>query len=166
MHQEDDVDIYIPRINTLVEFDGAHHYQTAKVIVRDQLLSEFCQQKKIRLVRIPYWLQLDCSVFQWAFGSQICKKYITNKIKLGTKYPHGFISDSCVLPADFSILGWNRFASEYSSLITPPNEFWSVAQAVWHSIETKSVQFGKTLTLGASNLHKLTPKMFWKHYPT
>lgn len=59
-------DFYIPSINSLIEFDGKQHYEPydyyggieefEKIKLRDRIKNKYCKNKKINLLRLPYWL--------------------------------------------------------------------------------------------------------------
>lgn len=55
-------DFYLPQFNTVIEFDGQHHYKPIrsiehykKTIRNDNIKNNFCKDNKINLIRIPYW---------------------------------------------------------------------------------------------------------------
>ena len=55
-------DFYLPKYNTIIEFDGQQHYEpmygeghpfiTQK---HDKIKNEYCEKNNIKLIRIPYW---------------------------------------------------------------------------------------------------------------
>lgn len=55
-------DFYIPSINTCIEFDGKHHFEVIEfglskledTIRKDKIKNQFCDENKIRLLRISY----------------------------------------------------------------------------------------------------------------
>jgi len=57
-------DFWLPNLNTIIEFDGKHHFQSIeyfggestfkKVILNDQLKNDYCKNNKIFLIRINY----------------------------------------------------------------------------------------------------------------
>ena len=59
-------DFYIPSKNTVIEFDGIQHYEYVKEFdkknkeaflerqYRDSVKDEYCKEKNIKLIRIPY----------------------------------------------------------------------------------------------------------------
>lgn len=55
-------DFYIPSINTCIEFDGKHHFEVIEfglskledTIRKDKIKNQFCDENKIRLIRISY----------------------------------------------------------------------------------------------------------------
>lgn len=62
-------DFYLPQKNTVIEFDGKQHFQMMKYAktneenirqfqlgqLRDEIKNQYCIQKNIRMLRIPYW---------------------------------------------------------------------------------------------------------------
>jgi len=158
------VDIFVKSLNMAVEFDGDGHYRSAATIERDRAVDSYCEEIGIKIVHIPYWLQLDERVFFWAFGEEITKKYLEDQNRtVKTTFPNGFVSDKCLLPADFSISGWNRFAEEYQSFVEL--DTWSVMKEVWESLEIKIAKHGHARVMG-DNPTNFTPGLFMEHYPT
>ncbi len=61
-------DFYLPDYNLCIEYDGQQHYESVKhwggtkqfgsTQLRDQLKNQFCLDNNIRLLRIPYWVNL------------------------------------------------------------------------------------------------------------
>jgi very-short-patch-repair endonuclease len=55
-------DFYIPKMNTIIEFDGRQHFQETdhfsysykKVVEHDTIKNNYCADKNIRLIRISY----------------------------------------------------------------------------------------------------------------
>lgn len=60
-------DFYIPEINTCIEYDGLQHFEAVPnfggekalnyIKKNDEIKSRFCEEKGIKLIRIPYWEQ-------------------------------------------------------------------------------------------------------------
>jgi very-short-patch-repair endonuclease len=55
-------DFYIPNLNVCVEFDGELHFKQTSLNcdlevqkLRDNTKNEYCKDKNIKLIRIPYW---------------------------------------------------------------------------------------------------------------
>lgn len=61
-------DFYLPKYNSIIEFDGQQHFKPvkfwygmdadtnlAKTIERDKIKNDYCYDNGIRLIRIPYW---------------------------------------------------------------------------------------------------------------
>lgn len=91
----------------IVEFNGYHHYTDTKTIIRDYALREYCYTNNIKLVEIPYFVQLFNHNFSKYFGCNIDKEITTNQ-------PSGFIIEKIVLPYDYCSLGVTRFMDDIS----------------------------------------------------
>lgn len=56
-------DFYLPDYNMVIEYDGVQHYKDKdeKRLQRqkdkDEIKNQFCRQRKIKMLRIPYWKQ-------------------------------------------------------------------------------------------------------------
>lgn len=58
-------DFYLPKQNTLIEYDGRQHFEIVKAFgglegfidtkIRDTIKNEYCKNNNIKLIRIPYW---------------------------------------------------------------------------------------------------------------
>lgn len=57
-------DFYLPKYNMCIEFDGQFHYKQQPHVteeqfqmqkIRDKIKDEYCKNKNIKLLRIPYW---------------------------------------------------------------------------------------------------------------
>lgn len=58
-------DFYLPKYNVCIEFDGEQHYEIFEYFggfdkfvdtkIRDTIKNEYCKDKGIKLIRIPYW---------------------------------------------------------------------------------------------------------------
>lgn len=55
-------DFYLPQHNLCVEFDGPHHFEPTfgeelfkKTKKHDKIKNQYCNDKNIKLIRIPYW---------------------------------------------------------------------------------------------------------------
>ena len=92
-----------------VEFNGYQHYTNPKVILNDERKADIAKQQKIKLVEIPYWVQLNDETFKYYFKRQPSTKIIQ-------EYLHGFIDKKAILPAAFCSLGAQRFVKEYLKL--------------------------------------------------
>ena len=86
-----------------VEFDGYLHYTKAKTILDDSNKDKVLKELGYSVVRVPYFVQMDTRVMKHLFG-----EWIPNQFNL-SNYPHGFIDDKAILPADFCSLGIKRF---------------------------------------------------------
>jgi hypothetical protein len=66
-------------------------------------------------------------------------------LELSPAFPHGFISDKCILPADFSVDGWNRFWKEYSYIASYAP---LIADRVAESLRNKISKHGVETVIG------------------
>ena len=96
-------DFHCPIIKTLIEFDGYYHYNNTKTILRDCRNIKEYERLGYKIIRIPYFVQLD---------DKICKLLFGVEMDLSNEYPHGFISDKALLPSDFNELGIERFQED------------------------------------------------------
>jgi hypothetical protein len=115
--------------HVLVEFDGDDHYcNTIKIMVdRKKDLLAFEQESK--LVRIPYWVQLDNVTIQYYFG-------FPADILPG--FRHGFITTK-VFPASFCELGIERFRREFEDLPVPVRE--AVSESLRDRIQEYAIEY-------------------------
>jgi hypothetical protein len=91
---------------TLVEYDGDEHYRHTLKIKADREKDILASTNGMRLVRIPYWVQLDTTMAMHWFGIHAC---------IDQSFPHGFITTK-LFPASFCELGIVRFRQELESL--------------------------------------------------
>lgn len=150
-----------------VEFNGDRHYREGKTQFRDILLRNHCKISGIILIEIPYFVQLDNYTKLFYFSNEIFKHHIDN-VEITTNFPHGFVSDTCVLPCDFNIAGWNLFIREYEAFHQRQFDMWSISKEIYKSLEVKCEKLGyDDLVVGLSDpLHFLTPSNFFDFYPT
>ena len=112
-------DILLDR-TTVIEFDGMSHYTNARTLVSDSKKAGVCEALGVRLIRVPFWVQLD---------REMAEHYgITDKFYLLTSFPHGWVATD-VFPASFCEAGTARFVREFSGLPA------SVRQAVAQSLQ-------------------------------
>lgn len=90
----------------LVEYDGDEHYRDTMKIKADRQKDALAAENGMRLVRVPYWVQLDQTMARHWFGLEA---------EIEQSFPHGFISTK-LFPASFCDLGIARFRRELDSL--------------------------------------------------
>lgn len=90
-------------LKLIVEFDGYRHYSSSSNIVKDYQKDREFKNLGYKIVRIPYFVQLDSKIIKLLFD--------LNK-EINNVYPHGFIDSKALLPADFCELGVNRFEDD------------------------------------------------------
>jgi Protein of unknown function (DUF559) len=90
----------------IVEFDGDQHYRSAKHVIEDKTRDQILTDAGYRVIRIPYFVQMTEPVIGVLFGHRIVNR---DRFK---DFPHGFISDTVVFPADFCELGVVQFVED------------------------------------------------------
>ncbi len=90
-----------------IEFDGAQHYCDINIIISDKEKNLYAKSLNQKVIRIPYWIQLDKLMFKYYFGFEF---------DIETDYKHGFIDKKATLPASFCEIGVDRFLSELYQL--------------------------------------------------
>ena len=90
----------------VAKFDGDQHYRSSRVILGDIERDAFFTENGFRVVRIPYFVQLSRAVITHLFRDIV---HTTGDF---LNFPHGFISYTVVMPADFSELGIARFEDD------------------------------------------------------
>lgn len=114
-------DFYIPTRKVVVEFDGYHHYMTARGIIDDAKKDVRIYQDGITVIRIPYFVQLSTITIKHLFGVDF---------EHAQTHPHGFIDNKAGLPADFCELGIDRFLDDL-------NRFDYIKSDILSSLNTK-----------------------------
>lgn len=71
------------KIDGVVEYDGDEHYRHSIKIKGDRAKDEIARSQGIKVVRFPYWIQLDNLTLQHYFGLEA---------KIEQSFPHGFIT--------------------------------------------------------------------------
>lgn len=90
----------------VVEFDGDQHYRSAGHVLRDQERDVVLRAAGYSVVRIPYFVQLDAATIGLLFGTLVTDQSAFKS------FPHGFIAEKVVMPADFCELGVQRFSDD------------------------------------------------------
>jgi hypothetical protein len=111
---------------TVVEYDGDEHYRHSIKIKADRAKDATARSQGHRLVRFPYWVQLDDLTLKHYFGFEA---------KIEQSFPHGFITTK-LFPASFCELGIERFRLELLAL--PQN----VREAVISSLRQRASEYG------------------------
>ena len=94
-------------LKLIVEFDGDRHYAMVNFILRDALKDKQEKELDYRVVRWPYFVQMT---------SEIAKIFLGVEYEVEQAYPHGFIDAKCVCPADFCMLGIEKFIDDVKKL--------------------------------------------------
>jgi hypothetical protein len=91
---------------TVVEYDGDEHYRHFLKIKIDRVKDEAARAQGLRVVRFPYWVQLDSTTLRHYFGLEA---------EIQQKFLHGFITTK-LFPASFCELGIEHFRTELFAL--------------------------------------------------
>lgn len=89
-----------------VEYDGPDHYRNTLKIKADGEKNDFATANGIRLIRVPFWVQLTTSTLA---------HYFQFNARVEQNFPHGFITTK-YFPASFCELGIERFRAELDAL--------------------------------------------------
>lgn len=134
-----------------VEFDGDSHYRDSLVIKRDREKDDLAMLLDIKLIRIPYWVQLT---------TETLKFYFDLDAEINQDFPHGFITTK-IFPASFCDLGVERFFYELAQL---PD---GVQDGVIASLHTQSKKHGLSYVMPAGAARWLTLEQdpaYYKRY--
>jgi hypothetical protein len=110
----------------LVEYDGDEHYRDSLKIRADRQKDDLAAASGMRLVRVPYWVQLDRAMARHWFGL---------RADIEQSFPHGFITTK-LFPASFCELGVARFRRDLGALPVP------VREAVVSSLRDRVKEYG------------------------
>lgn len=113
------------RHRLVVEFDGDQHYQRAAHVIQDAERDKVITDAGYRVIRIPYFIQLTPETIRFLFGDHVSDQ---SPFK---DFPHGFIAETVVFPADFCELGVDRFLADIDNFACVKGEILdSLEQAV------------------------------------
>jgi hypothetical protein len=101
-------DFYIPSKKLVVEFDGPRHFTSPDAVYFDIQKEKLITEKKLNLIRIPYFVQLDMRVIHTEFVKYHDDKSVT--FNDFNDFPEGFITTK-IFPAQFCEIGLKRFDS-------------------------------------------------------
>lgn len=97
----------------LVEFDGNYqgvgHYNNAENCYKDDCKNRLAENNGYKIIRFPYWLQLNNDTFETLFGFDCGCEIVNN-------FPNGFITNTSLNPASYCKLGLERFLKELEKL--------------------------------------------------
>ena len=99
-------DYYSKQLNIIVEYDGLNHYQNPDIILKDQQHTKIYESDGIKVIRIPYFIQLTRSVVSELFSIDVGFELFDENI------PSFDINNRCT-PAYMCPLGIERAASEF-----------------------------------------------------
>jgi hypothetical protein len=121
----------IGRKLALVDYDGDDHYRNSLRAKYDALKDREAKAAGHKVIRIPYWVQLDDATLRY---------YFALPGHIDQCFPHGFITTQ-YFPASFCELGAERFRRELRKL---PR---SVREAVIASIKKRAREHGARYVL-------------------
>jgi hypothetical protein len=121
----------------VIEYDGDEHYCNSLKVKADREKDRLALEMGWKVIRIPYWVQLDSETFSFYFAS---------KAIIEQNFPHGFITTK-TFPASFCELGVLRFQHELSCL---PER---VRQDVIRSLSERAAKHGVEYVLPSQLLH-------------
>ncbi len=133
----------------IVEFDGYQHYSNTKTQMNDALKRTIYSNMGYKIVNIPYFIQPSTESIKFLFGKDV---------EYEQKYPHGFVDDAAMLPADFNSLGVRLFRNQISDLIA--NSYEDIALDIFESLMHKILIDGKDIL----EVLPCTLKNFETHY--
>lgn len=99
------------RHRLVVEFDGDQHYRSAGHVLRDQERDAILRAAGYTVVHIPYFVQLDAATIGLLFGTLVTDQSAFKS------FPHGFVAEKVVMPADFCELGVQRFLNDLERFV-------------------------------------------------
>lgn len=117
------------RHRLVVEFDGDQHYRSAGHVLRDQERDAILRDAGYTVARIPYFVQLDATTIGLLFGGLVIDRSAFKS------FPHGFIAERVVMPADFCELGVQRFSADL-------RRFAAVAKDIARSLRAAEARLG------------------------
>ncbi len=124
----------------LVEYDGDDHYRDSLKVRADRQKDALAAAAGMRLVRVPYWVQLDGLMTRHWFGLEA---------EVEQTFQHGFITTK-LFPASFCELGVARFVRELDALPNP------VRLAVVSSLRDRAMEYGTEYVLPSALRELLT----------
>jgi hypothetical protein len=101
-----DMSCRLEGVTAVVEYDGDEHYRHSIKIKADRAKDALALAAEYRVIRFPYWIQLDTMTLQHFFGISAI---------VHQSFPHGFITTK-LFPASFCELGIARFRAELIAL--------------------------------------------------
>jgi very-short-patch-repair endonuclease len=97
-------------LKLIVEFDGDSgkngHYTDPFVILKDQINTKILENLGYKVVRIPFYVQLDKSAIKYFFNIDY------NNRLYKTSCDHGFLHPLIILPSQFCETGIYRFLND------------------------------------------------------
>ncbi len=126
-------DYFLPELNLVIEFQGLYHFKDIKTINKDLLKISLYNELDIKLIEIPFFVQLTKNVTFYLFNYFIQNKTLIQDFSEG--FPHGFLHPKAALLGDFNFCGLRR---TYDFLNSFPNE---VKEQCFASLERRASLF-------------------------
>jgi hypothetical protein len=101
-----DISYQLGDVTPVVEYDGDEHYRHSMKVKADRAKDDEGRLQGCRVVRFPYWIQLD---------NLTLKHFFSLEAQVKQSFPHGFITTK-IFPASFCELGVKWFRTELLSL--------------------------------------------------
>lgn len=123
------------------EFDGPSHYTSTKTQIRDILFADYCRTNNLKLIRIPYFMQLDSWSLPYFFYENDIQKYdlyITSG-NIDCKYTSGFHDKKIVYPGDYNSYGFKLFWKQYCQLINVDRM--SIMREIYESLDEYDTEY-------------------------
>lgn len=95
-------DYRIDDLMLIIEFDGNRHFQQSGTQRRDLIKDNIYMEMGYKIIRIPYFVQMDSSALEYFFGEYLGD---IDTSEISSYYPHGFVDMSCTYPSDFNAYG-------------------------------------------------------------
>lgn len=99
-------DYYSKQLKLIIEYDGINHYQNPDIIIKDLQHTKMYESDGLKVVRIPYFIQLTRTVVKELFSVDVDFELFDENI------PSFDIENRCT-PAYMCPLGIERAASEF-----------------------------------------------------
>jgi len=97
-------DYRIENKKLIFEFDGPFHYSNTEQIVNDINKDSIYTKMGYKVIRIPYYIQMDSNTYSILGGGGACDDYST--------YGHGFIDKGAMLPCSYTEIGVMKFLQD------------------------------------------------------
>ena len=115
------------KLKLIVEFNGDRHYSNNKIQKSDNEKFIRYTEMGYKVVAVPYFVQLSSDIIKLLFDIDI---------KWTQQYPHGFIDEKAMLPADYNYYGVQRFKYDLK-------KFNIISDNIIKSLETKIKLLGE-----------------------
>lgn len=124
-----------------VEFNGPTHYTNTSTILRDYALRSLCEDQNIRLVEIPYFVQMNDYSIEEYFGVAVLPMLEGKTVV--SALSSGFNDRPIVLPYDYCQLGVSRLMSDLNPNSKVRNgdpedlgaDCWGTLREIWESLQ-------------------------------